>query len=279
MNDKELISTIMKNSEAGQPLRWLEWLDYGRKVILNGREIPWNDTTALASFFGQGCDLLQLGMVSFDLEAYLDWWLKENSSALDAMKGKRRIGFALKTLLGDQGLRTGVVDILGSLAAASSTPVVLGLPSPRRLLPWAHDLANGGHTDSVDEIAVDSATVYLADFLRALADTGIAGVLVRESGGNDYGDSLGTLYRPVVNVAQTYQWMVSLDLGDCRATGLDDFDLVISREAVDAGIVVHSVSSEFWESGQWQASAVVYGEVPVDGVPEKILEVLDATTS
>ena len=92
-------------------------------------------------------------------------------------------------------------------------------------------------------------------------------------------DVLGALYRPIINVAQTCQWLVGLDLGDSRATRLNDFDLVISREAVDAGIVVHPVSAEFWETGQWQASAVVYGEVPVDGVPEKILEVLDGTAS
>ena len=83
------------------------------------------------------------------------------------------------------------------------------------------------------------------------------------------------LYRPLINVAQTYQWFVSLDLGSGRATSLDDFDLVISREAMDARTVIHPVSLDFWESGTWQASAIVYGEVPADGNPEKVLKVLD----
>jgi hypothetical protein len=43
MNRKSLVTEIQNAEQSGQPLRWLDWVDYGQKVILNGKEVPWGD--------------------------------------------------------------------------------------------------------------------------------------------------------------------------------------------------------------------------------------------
>jgi hypothetical protein len=74
---KLLVANIEKVGETGNPVRWLDWFDYGKNVDLKGREIPWGDTTRLVNFIGQGRILLNLGVVSIDLGDYFVWWLRQ----------------------------------------------------------------------------------------------------------------------------------------------------------------------------------------------------------
>ena len=275
MSEKSLVVEIEQAEQSGQPLRWLDWVDYGQKVILNGKEVPWGDPTALVQFFGQGAALLKLGVSDLNLGDYFDWWLQDNPPALEAMQGKKRIGFALKTLLGNPSLRASLKEIVGSLAAASNTPLILSIPSPRQLLPWAHDKANGTETETVDDVVVDSATVYLADFLREFSDSGIAGIHIREQNAEDFGSTLSSLYKPLNNIADAYRWTVGLDLDECQATDLDDFDIVICKRPVTANLIAHPLPDSFWETGKGEPGAFLYGKVPVDAIPERVLEVLD----
>jgi hypothetical protein len=275
MSPNLLLANIEKAIEIGKPVRWLDWFDYGRKVVLNGKDIPWGDTTALVNFIGQGRSLLKLGVVSIDLGDYFAWWLKENPSVLETMAGKKRIGFALKTFLGNPALRATLKELVGSVASASETPLVLVVPSPRLLLPWAHDTANGVVTERVEDIAVDSATVYLADFLREFSDRAIAGILIREGGLQDFGATLGSLYRPLNNIGEAYQWSVGLDLNGSEATDLEDFDFVISKVRDCASLVAHPLPDDFWTSGECHYGAFVFGKIPVDAIPETVLEILD----
>jgi hypothetical protein len=275
MSEKLLLANIESGKQNGGRVRWLDWFDYGKRVVLNDRDIPWGDTIALVNFIGQGRSLLKLGVVSLDLGDYFAWWLQENPSVVETMAGKKRIGFALKTFLGSPALRADLKDLVGSVASASETPLMLVVPSPRQLLPWAHDTANGVLTEMVEDIAADSATVYLADFLREFADCGIAGILVREQGTQDFGATLGCLYRPLNNIGEAYQWSVGLDLNGARANELDDFDFVISDSGDCASLVAHPLPHDFWETGECHPGAFVFGKIPVDAVPEKVLEILD----
>jgi hypothetical protein len=275
MSPNLLLANIEKANDIGNPLRWLDWFDYGKRVVLNGKDIPWGDTTALVNFIGQGRSLLKLGVVSMDLGDYFAFWLQENPAVVETMRGKKRIGFALKTFLGNPSLRADLKELVGCVASASDTPLVLVVPSPRKLLPWAHDTANGASTGVVEDIAVDSATVYLADFLREFSDAGIAGILVREEGTQDFGVTLGSLYRPLNNIGEAYQWSVGLDLDGSLATNLDDFDFVISKANDCDGLVAHPLPDDFWTSGECHYGAFVFGRIPIDAIPEKVLEILD----
>jgi hypothetical protein len=275
MSPNLLLTNIEKANEAGKPLRWLDWFDYGKRVVLHGKDIPWGDTTTLVNFIGQGRSLLKLGVLSIDLGDYFDWWLKQNPSVVETMGGKKRIGFALKTFLGNPSLRADLKELVGSVASASDTPLVLEVPSPRQLLPWAHGTANGALTETVEDIAVDSAIVYLADFLREFSGAGIAGILVREVGSQDFGPTLGSLYRPLCNIGEAYQWSVGLNLNGSLAADLDDFDFVISAVNDRAGLVAHPLPDDFWTSGEYHYGAFLFGRIPVDAIPEKVLETLD----
>lgn len=275
MSEKSIVAAIEQAEQSGHPLRWLDWTDYGQKVILNGKDVPWGDPTALVQFFGQGAALLKLGVSDLNLGVYFDWWLRDNPAALEAMQGKKRIGFALKTFLANPSLRASLKEITGSLAAASNTPLMLSIPSPRQLLPWAHDKANDTKTDVVDDVAVDSATVYLADFFREFSDSGIAGILIREQNAEDLGSTLGSLYKPLNNIADAYRWSVGLDLDNCQATDLDDFDIVVGQQSVTAKLIAYPLPDTFWETAEGEPGAFLYGKVPVDAIPERVLEVLD----
>ena len=39
MKQKLLLAIIEKGRETGKPVRWLDWFDYGKKVVLKGRDI------------------------------------------------------------------------------------------------------------------------------------------------------------------------------------------------------------------------------------------------
>jgi hypothetical protein len=127
----------------------------------------------------------------------------------------------------------------------------------------------------VEDIAVDSATVYLADFLREFSDSGIAGILVREERIQEFGATLGSLYRPLNNIGEAYQWAVGLDLNGSRATELGSFDFVISEVGDGGSLVAHPLPEDFWTTGECHCGAFAFGTIPVDAVPEKVLENLD----
>ena len=84
MSEKSIVAAIEQAEQSGHPLRWLDWTDYGQKVILNGKDVPWGDPTALVQFFGQGAALLKLGVSDLNLGVYFDWWLRDNPAALEA---------------------------------------------------------------------------------------------------------------------------------------------------------------------------------------------------
>jgi hypothetical protein len=68
---------------------------------------------------------------------------------------------------------------------------------------------------------------------------------------------------------------VGLDLNGSLATDLDDFDFVISKAQDCAGLVAHPLPDDFWTSGECHYGAFVFGRIPADAVPEKVLEILD----
>ena len=95
------------------------------------------------------------------------------------MAAKRRAVYPLKTLLADEGLRAHLVELARNLRAGNAgLPLVLVLPSPRRWLALAQEQGAPGETGEADEEAIDSASVYIADFLRAFGDCGVDAMLL-----------------------------------------------------------------------------------------------------
>ncbi len=270
---KLLLEKFAQQLETGRPLRWLDWIDYGQKVILNDRDIPWGDPVALVHFLSQGQSLLKLDVTGLPLANYFDWWLSTHPDIKASMSGKKRVGFALKTFLANGTLRRDLTNLIAIAAAASSTPLILTLPSPRQLLVWAHEIANQLSDIEADDLMSDSASVYLADFLREFAEHELAGILLLEADNAALSNEQIDLYRPIANVCNGYQWAIGTrTLGSPGSSQFLDF--MITDANVPCQIVANPLASSFWSGDTSAAGDFVYGEIPADAVPENVLDAL-----
>ena len=135
-----------------------------------------------------------------------------------AMAARSRPGYALRTLLGDEQARGIAAEAVRVLAATSgAVPLVLTVPAPGRWLAAAAQQAqrDGSEPGPPDAAQAETAAMYSADFLRIFAGTGVDGLLLDE-GRVPAGELIHPeAYRPVLNVADHYEWPV-LDPDRCR---------------------------------------------------------------
>jgi hypothetical protein len=130
-------------------------------------------------------------------------------------------------------------------------------------------------TDSqIDEVAVDSATVYLTDFLREFSDSNIAGVLIKEADDAGLNSEQISLYQPIINIGDAYQWSIGVCAIGSPAADFAALDLMISDNCAFAGSIAKPLPEQFWYEGGSHEGDFVYGKVPADAVPEKVLEAL-----
>ncbi len=203
---------------------WVDGLDYGRTRLLGGAAVPWGDTTACVAFFGQLDRLLRSDVQWLPVADFFRDRVAANGGLRSAMAAKRRSGFALKAMLGDAAARQALVELVTALGRQSRAPVVLVLPDAAGWLCVAHAMAHG-EAPPPDADAGERAAMYVADFLRVLADAGPGGLLVDASGvGLEGGDPHG----PLVNQARHYRWDCAL-LGGPATWDAAAYDLCIGR--------------------------------------------------
>ena len=108
----------------------------------------------------------------------------------------------------DEQARSTAAEAVRVLAATSGpVPLVLTVPTPGRWLVAAAQQA-GSDPGPPDAAQAETAAIYSADFLRMFADTGVDGLLLDE-GRVPAGELIHPeAYRPVLNVADYYQWPV-----------------------------------------------------------------------
>src|SRR5260370_19836768 len=125
-----------------------------------------------------------------------------------AMAARSRPGYALRTLLGDEQARGIAAEAVRVLAATSGpVPLVLTVPAPGRWLAAAAQQA-GSHPGPPDAGQAETAAIYSADFLRLFAGAGVDGLLLDEGRGPAGEPIHPEAYRPVLNVADHYEWSV-----------------------------------------------------------------------
>jgi len=196
------------------------------------------------------------------------------------MLEKRRSTFPLKAMLADTGLKNYVVEFARALRASDSIhPLVLAIPSPRYWIGLAFSLVNGANpAPEVGEDEIDTASVYVADFLRSFGEIGIDAVMLEESLGEEpkSSDELGW-YQPVLNLAAHYRWDIGLRMPSTA------FDLKI-EEGVDFviapdGMSVHTKGvalADAFLRGEAPpgipAGSFYYVRIPQDAKPEQVLE-------
>jgi len=194
------------------------------------------------------------------------------------MAARSRPGYALRTLLGDAQGRGAAVEAVRVLAATSgSIPLVLTVPAPGRWLVAAAREA-GSDPGPPDTGQAETAAMYSADFLRLFAGTGVDGLLLDE-GRAAAGELIHPeAYRPVLNVADHYEWPVLIRTDAAAAWPHGPVpDVAVwlgsagpGEPAGRWGIVA---DADFWAGADPPAGAgVVLAPVPAAADPEAVMK-------
>ena len=188
---------------------WIDSLAYSREKLLNGAPVPWASPGELSAFFAKAQGMFRSDAMLVDLADLYAEYVKQDDALVAAMVARPRPGFALRTLLADDGARAVAANAMNAIGAGdSSTPVVLSVPSPARWLAIAvHEAADvpGG---SPEPRHVDAAAMYVADLLRIFATSRVDGLLLDEGSTSEAALAHVESYRPVLNVAAHYEWPV-----------------------------------------------------------------------
>ena len=196
------------------------------------------------------------------------------------MAARSRPGYALRTLLGDEQARGTAAEAVRVLAATSGpVPLVLTVPTPGRWLVAAAQQA-GSDPGPPDAGQAETAAIYTADFLRMFAGTGVDGLLL-DKGRVPAGELIHPeAYRPVLNVADHYEWPVLVQtdaaaawphgpvpgvavwLGSARRPG--------QRAIRSLG---HRGRPDFWDGADPPRTAdLVLAAVPAQADPEAVMK-------
>lgn len=280
----DLVSYLAAGGET--PRLWINFNDYTKKLLLGKDENPWTNPAAYMSFYRQAHGLVKAQVVVIDVWDLFQHWIREDSEALPAMAGKRRVTAALKAMLEAYAPRELLAEVITALANnySSSAPLVMVMPSPRALLVKAHQAANG-ETAEPDEMSVDTAAMYVADFLRYFSETELSGVLLVED--PELMPASGAelaWYQPVYNVAKHYRWSV----GSYLPTADADFDVpadlafTIAPSASPLGAKSKGVevTDLLWGDQAGEPLPSVQGfyylTIPSDAKPELVLDTLSS---
>lgn len=267
----------------GPPKLWIDFNAYTKKLLLAEGENPWANPASYMSFYGQAHGLVNADVVVIDVWDLFHHWMLDDEDAIPSMAGKKRITVAAKAMLEAFGPRELLAEVLAAIGNnyGGSIPIVLVIPSPRSLLIKANKAANAVDVEP-EEAHIDTASMYLADYLRYFSEIEISGVLLRE---DPYSmpESAEELcwYQPVYNVAKHYRWSVGVHLpfSDDGFSVPDDvnFSIVPVASSAAQGSLGKDISTPLWE-GQYDVSTVADGfqylTIPEDTTPELVLETL-----
>ena len=257
---------------------WFDAAAYGRARLLGGGDVPWASPAELSSFFAKIGGMFRSDAVLVDLADLFAQRTAADQQLRAAMAARSRPGYALRTLLADEQARSTAAEAVRVLAATSGpVPVVLTVPTPGRWLVAAAQQA-GSDPEPPDAAQAETAAIYSADFLRMFADTGVDGLLLDE-GRVPAGELIHPeAYRPVLNVADYYQWPVLIQTDAAAAWPhgpVPDIALWLgsaapSQPAGRWGVVA---DADFWEGADPSAEAdLVLAAVPAEVDPEAVMK-------
>lgn len=280
----DLVSYLSSGDES--PRLWVNFNDYTKKLLLGEGENPWTTPASYMAFYGQAHGLVKADVVVLDVWDLFQHWMVEDEKAIPAMAEKKRVPYALKTMLEAFAPRELLAEVITAVSNnyGGKTPIVLVVPSPRSLLVKAHKAATGNDAEP-EEMTVDTAAMYLADFLRYFSDTDLSGVLLVED------ESLMpastedlSWYQPVINVAKHYRWSVGVHLpfsdGGFKVPDDIDFSIVPAGCSAAANTMGIDISQPLWEQGAEGLSVgengFYYLSIPTDVQPELVLDTLSS---
>lgn len=235
---------------------------YGTAVVRQGRPIPWTDLAELTGYFGQVHGLLDPDATWVEVTALCAAHLEARADLRTEMGSRTRTGFALRTLLADDGVVELVLRTATTLAEATRRPVVLAVPSPARWLARAHQEA-GTPLDIVDEDGADKASMYLAEWLGRLGSLTVALLLLDARG--DEGTAVKTEetlagYTSIANVAAHFGWSLAMRHQD---------EVVVGDEEPTVGLVPESL---WLEGAETPGGDALIATIPATASPERVLD-------
>jgi hypothetical protein len=273
---KQHLSTIA----ADRTPIWIDATKYGQKLLNNDKEIAWEDIGACVSYHRQLQGLINSDVIAVQVGDFYRNWFDRHPALKSTMKEKKRLGYALRTLLADLEAKKQLNEFVKALCDCyPDTPVTLVLPSPKQWMKQAYCYARDCDTVDVSWEDAESASMYMADFLRNFSDCDISAILLSDQLGDGVENDLHLqAYQPVINTAEHYRWQIVL------SGALESF-----RPKSDSGICFNLCSSYssntgvFQSAAEWKNSTLplfsgegfLFVEVPKDAVPEEVLEELD----
>ena len=271
------------SSGEGSPRLWVNFNEYAKTLLLGNDSNPWITPAAYLAYYTQAHSLVKADVVVLDVWDLFHHWMEEDASAVSSMAEKTRATFASKTLLEAYAPRELLAEVLTAVDNnyGNSVPITLVIPSPRALLVRAHKRATGSNLQP-DEMAVDTTSMYMADFLRYFSETNLSGILlVEDQGLMPLSTEEVSWYQPVLNVAKHYRWSVGLQLpfldGGFSAPVEIDFTIIPEQSAASTESLGVDITQSLWMNGSTQESkGFVYLSIPADVNPEKVLETLSS---
>ena len=277
----ERLRELLDAASAGRCVAWLNYRAYAGR--LSGRPL---DLAGGAQDFIMGTrdaqQLLQSDVLTLPLvDLYQSLFVGTAEPDVDGGSAVTR----LRELLAAEEPRSTVVSVLEGLRSLYQLgpPLVVVSPSPTL---WLRLLG----AVEIDEDMADAAAMYLADALRALAQTAVSGIVLEEGPGLLLADPV-SVYQAVWNVAQHYGWAVGIEASDGATEQLlrQPVDFVLRPNSALADV------SPYWSEGLlvgggfdrgfWidpepfpadLPAAFGYGTIPEDAVPEVVLARLRA---
>lgn len=276
------------SSGEGSPKLWIDFNVYAKKLLLGVGENPWTSPAEYMSFYGQAHGLVKAEIIVLNVWDLFQHWMQEDKDAIPPMSGKKRITVALKIMLEAFAPRELLAEVITALSNnyGGSVPMVLVMPSPRSFIAKAHKAANGVDVEP-EESNVESAAMYIADYLRYYSETELSGVLLMEDPEllPASGEEL-SWYQPLFNVAKHYRWSVgvhlpSIDDGFVVPDDID-FTIVPAQSTAAANSMGLDITQSLWD-GQGvdnlaaqdlvnKDNRFYYLSIPTDTKPELVLE-------
>lgn len=238
---------------------------YAQAVILQGQQVPWADPVAYSQFLGQAQGLLKPDATLLDLGLLYSNALTTNEALRSSLSAKSRTGYALRTLLADEGTANAALELASIVAQTSAAPLVLQIPSPMLWLALTHEFSGAGSVTDLDADHAENAAIYVADWLRRMSMLEVSMLIVDErwTGTDDMPLVDSAAYAPVANVTSNYRWALARRM-------LDGVDILGSDVT---GTVV---PQEYWLSDETSATSgdFLFAEIPAHAVPETVLSQL-----
>jgi hypothetical protein len=261
---------------------WLDFTAYAGRLLAGGN-VPWLDAPSWLAWHSAAQKLLGSSMLTLPLAPAIEAWLIAHPELQRSMAAKRRPAYALKILLADLGVRELLLELARGLRAAyASMPYAIVVPSPRAWASLSFQQAHGASPEVLDEDTVESAALYMADFLRAFAGIG-ANTLLLEESADDEPASLAAFseYQAVLNVAQHYRWEtgVRLPIGHQNvASDRVNVDFLVAPTLLPVPRQGVAVDPAFWVEGPpppLPKGGFYFARIAPETAPEAVLERLE----